>query len=205
MKNKLVCAFFLSLFSQALWLSEILILKSWEGVGWLNGELFSPILIAFIVSYLFLNNFYENNRGRYFYMKLFSLSIVNYFIYYLIKSFGLSIFRPALSFGMFISYSQLKNIAMISFLVLTFFTGLIYSFFVPLIGRNLRIIVLIHIISSFLLTILLSMVSITVLPGFGKDSEWIDSIKMGYPIFWGAFLLAMCSNLIKTKFQIPPL
>ena len=50
-----------------------------------------------------------------------------------------------------------------------------------------------------LLTIPLSMISVKVIPGFGSGSDWIDAVKMGYPVFWMIASLGISGLMISKQ------
>jgi len=60
--KQLFFSLFLSILGISLWLVEIIEIKKWEGLKWLNGNMFSPYFITILVVFSFQNSFLSNKK-----------------------------------------------------------------------------------------------------------------------------------------------
>ena len=67
-----------------------------------------------------------------------------------------------------------------------------------LIKKNKKINVL-FITLLLLLIIPLSLLTIQIYTGFGHGTDWIDAVKMGYPIFWTTMFLGLIGLIISSQ------
>ncbi len=77
--------------------------------------------------------------------------------------------------------------------------ALIYALLIPFINKRKRVPAYLLLLLAFLVTPFLSMVSIKIWPGFGTGTDWVDAVKMGYPVFWTTLTLGLTGFLIKLK------
>jgi hypothetical protein len=70
-----------------------------------------------------------------------------------------------------------------------------YSTISKLIFRIPRKAILIFVL-SILLSVTFGLITVIILPGFGVGQSFIDSVKMGYPIFWLNISFGLVSIII---------
>ncbi len=192
-----IIIFFLASVGMALWLYEIAEIKTWCSLNWVREELYSPFFISLIPVLAFMTPFFVNRQlaalssiisiiilyaanmicfliGAQLcyeqYDKLFLLvlsSDEHYFIFATLKGFSLYLF---LGFTYWLTtHTFLKKNKKIN------------AFFITLL---------------LVLTIPLSLLTIQINTGFGSGTDWVDAVKMGYPIFWTTMLLGLTGIII---------
>jgi|GEM_PF-3775189 len=198
-----IIIFILSTVGMSLWLYEILEIQGWYNLNWAdNGALYSPYIAALLVVFAFIVPFIISKQATAY--KILLPSIILYAVNMICFKIGEYLCHKMLSFW-FVPMPISDIILGFSlFILIGFFYWLITH---KLIKRNKKI----NIIFITLLAILiipLSSLTIEINSGFGSQRGWVDTVKMGYPIFWttmllgvGGILIARQKNLIRTDTQ----
>ncbi len=174
---------------------EILFVKGWYSLNWLNGELYSPYVGLLIAAFTFLLPFKLTGIAtKKLILPFFLLLIVNVICYEVGKHLCYAVYCR-------FCFWDTKDIFIIFSLAFLLFPFM--GFFYWLIATKLlRKIKKIHIlyISLFVFgAIVLSNLTIYVSTGFGTQTGWVDVVKMGYPAFWTIFALGISGILITKK------
>ncbi len=196
----LLLALFIGILCNFLWLYEILSIKSWVGLNWLNGYMNSVFLIipltvsTYVLSMRLLKRISIKNI-------LFAILILS-FISFISFELARRVLYIVHSKFFVLSYSQLSSILLISTGILVpnliFSIGYYYVTNKFLIKTAKRTILLF--LGTVILCIAFSLLSIKLVSGYGSGHNFIDSVKMGYPVFWLNILLCVSAVIIfKTK------
>jgi hypothetical protein len=189
--------FFLAIESASLWLYEIHEIIGWQGLNWLNEDLYSPFVVFFLASMVYLLPFIKKRPyllGKIF-VSLIILYPVNLLSYELGKSlcynfFGRLIF-PGSRMEEFLFLGQITMLYVFVAFAYWFTTHLFFK------ENSKWNILLIAVLLP--LAIPLSMLTIYFFPGFGTNTGFIDAVKMGYPIFWTIMMLGVSGILIERQ------
>ncbi|NTW31489.1 MAG: hypothetical protein HGB12_02495 [Bacteroidetes bacterium] len=195
--TSLIIIFFFSILGIGIWLYEIVEIKTWHGLNWLRGELYSPFLIAILPVFAFMTPFFVNKQLT---IKKSIISIVilyatNIICFQIGKQLCFHVYGyETWCFDWIKGEDVLKPL--LPLIVLLIFIGLSYHITAhKFIEKNKKI-------NVFFITILLpliipvSLISIELNSGFGSGTDWIDAVKMGYPIFWTAMLLGFAGLIV---------
>ncbi|MGB4775670.1 MAG: hypothetical protein WBP45_10880 [Daejeonella sp.] len=191
---------FLSLAGTGLWLYEILGLKGWYSLNWLEGQLYSPYaatlmaVIAFIIPFIISKQVSAK--------KIILPVIILYGISILCFEAG-----KQLCYALYCRFCfwTMKEYILIFSAAFILFVSIGISFWLvtdKLIRRNKKINML-FISMLTLAAVPLSLLTIQLSPGFGSQTDWVDTVKMGYPIFWITLLLGF-SGIIIARQKINP-
>lgn len=176
----------------ALWLSEVVLVKGWEGLGWLSGFNWSALPISALI--IVMCSYFLTERANW------SQRTIFLGVGYVIIVAAFSIARWA-AFELF-SGGILDGAGLAPTVVLLA-AGLMVSAGLT-ISAN-RWLVRLHywtgilVALALLLVLPLSFATIRVFPAFNGSTDQIHSIKMGYPIFWTAVLVPVAMRLGKEK------
>lgn len=185
----------LSVAGNAIWLYEINNCIGWHSLAWLHVHLVSPYIIAlFTVSAFILPLIFKNKINYLEVLLAVSLLYLTSIILYKIgKDLCFFLYRfmapPVL----------LISILVVSCIVVFFILGFTYWAVSNrlLVANKKRNIILIAIMG--LLSIPAAWATVYILPGFGCCNDWVDAVKMGYPVFWITLLLGISSIIIARK------
>ena len=177
-----------------IWLFEILEIKGWFGLDWLDGHLYSPYAITLLVVFAYLTPFLihrQANPNRLFFLVLLLCGVG-------ILGFEAGKRLSAVPYSRFGSWDA-ESILILSIMTIALFLFLGISFWFVThrwIKKNSRKnIFLISFLAVTPIPLSLLMVKIY---NFGgpTDTGWIDAVKMGYPFFWIATALGLAGTLI---------
>jgi hypothetical protein len=185
--------FSLSLLAWAVWIFEILYFPGWYGLNWLFVTLYSPYISTFIAALAFAVPFMVCRQGKtkniFFSVLLFYL--VNLICFQVGKMVNFSLH------SWFISGSE--ALLLFSMVILLFpFLSFTYWLITQLLIRKSKESAILIILFPALATFPFSSFTINLNSGFGTGTTWVDSVKMGYPIFWMTFFMG-CSGIIIAK------
>ena len=191
----LIFIFVFSSLGMGLWLYEIVEIKKWAGLNWLSDQLYSPFIAALLAVFAFITPFLVNKQLT------LKNAIVSINIFYTVNIICFQIGKD-LCYELYSRFWLLSGTSthflLIPFigLALFIFLGLSYWFIThKLIKKNKKINVL-FVTLLLLLSVPLSLLTIQVNSGFGSGTDWVDTVKMGYPIFWITMLLGFSGLLI---------
>ncbi len=186
----------LAVISMGLWLLEIVVIKDWDSLRWLTERLYSPFIITPITVFSFIIPFILKEKIT------FKRSIMPFVILTLVavvcftlgkrlcfKIYEANYFDPMERYRILI----LSAIALFLFLALT-------CWFVSnsFMGDNpMRNVVFITVLLVF--TVPLSLFSVEIIPGLGTGDDWVDAVKMGYPVLWITFLMGVSGIFISRQ------
>ena len=194
MKSKTVAIiFFLSAVGMSMWLFEIFEIKGWYSLNWLSGQLYSPFIDALLAVVAFITPLITTKQTS---TKNIILPIV---ILYTVNIICYLVGRQ-LCYTLYCRYCfwTTKEIALILIIafILFVFLGVAYWFVTDkFISQNKKINILLITIFT-LMTIPLSLFTIRIYSGLGTGSDWVDAVKMGYPVFWIIFVLGLSGIII---------
>lgn len=190
----LILAF--SIVGISLWLFEIVQMKGWYSLSWLHETLFAPYIVTILAVLAFLIPFqvygFMNFRKTLFpALILYVISIVCYEVgKYLCFKFYTSFYEFTM-----LELISMSSISLLLFLIL----GLSYWLVSNVWIKKSRRTNILYIALSTLFTIPLSMLAIRIFPCFGSGTNWIDSVKMGYPVFWMIASLGISGLMISKQ------
>jgi hypothetical protein len=198
--SPLLISILFGLICNFIWLYEIIKIKGWYGLNWLEGYMNSVFLIIplTISSYLISIKLFKKIEIKNMIIAFIGLSVISLVSYEISRQY-LYMTNPRF-FGFF-DFDKM--------LTLIISRGTIVPLVLYLIGfyyLTNRFLIKIPkwTIFLFLKTIILSIVfgiiTIKMHTGYGYESNFIDSVKMGYPIFWLNLFLGI--NVIELMKQI---
>lgn len=183
----------LSLLGVGLWLYEMMEIQSWYSLAWLYNQLYSPVVVisitvaSFLTGIIISKNFAGTKRLGIGFILLYLVSGLSYWVG---KNFCYFIYRFMAPPGILLSTIVFFVIAV--FLFLGFMYWLILH---QTVRANKKQNILLIAFLSFL-CVPLSLLTVYFFKGLGSGSEWIDAVKMGYPIFWITLLLGIAGIVI---------
>ena len=192
-----ILIFFLSSLGMALWLYEIVEIKTWNSLSWLNGQLYSPFLATLFSVFSFMTPFFINKKLTV------KKAIIPFIIFFTINIICFQI-------GKFLCYKMnskcwwLSNKGTINNTIVMILTALSLFIFLGFSYRltTCKLMKMNKTINTFFITFLLllaiplSLLTIQINPGFGSGTDWVDAVKMGYPIFWISMLLGLIGIIL---------
>lgn len=183
----------LSLAAWGLWLYEINYVKGWYGLTWLDGSLFSPYYITALVVLSFLLPFILNKirETRFFISAFVLLYIISWICYVGGKLVCYEMYARFVG-----SYPGELRALFISSALLFLACGLGYRFVTHKLITPLQKRKAVYLSFSLILVIPLSLLTVYLFPGFGDGKDWIDAVKMGYPVFWVTIILGYSGYLL---------
>jgi hypothetical protein len=192
--------FILAIFGTSLWLFEILKIKGWYGLNWLNGPLYSSYIATLVAVFAFLTPFIISRQMTV--KKITCLSIILYAASILCFETGKGLCYALYCRFCFWTRKDILLNYLIAFLLFVFI-GVAYWFVTNRwIKKNKKVNIL---LITFLIVsaIPLSLMTIQLNTGFGTQAEWVDAVKMGYPIFWTIVLLGLSAILVVRQKNYP--
>lgn len=186
----------LSLLGNAFWLFEMNTILDWHSMGWLYVHLKTPYIITLLTVLAFVIPIHIAKPGitpLKSVTAVVALYISSSFIYYMGKSVCYSVYSVLAPLSFVIGFIILATLVIFSLL------GFIYWFTTNrlLLPNKKKNILLLAVIS--LLAIPAAWATVYILPGFGYGNDWVDAVKMGYPVFWITLLLGIGSIIISRK------
>lgn len=189
----------LSFVAWGTWLYEIVEIIGWPYTKWLTHTIYSPYIITFFAAFGYSIPFLLTTT-----VKTGKILIVLFLLYIVNIAF--------FEVSRFLCYILYCRQCLSSAIMLVFFITLAFSLF-PLFGLvywwitnkyimpcKRRVIAIIAIFAFLMLP--LSMVTIWLFPGLGTGTDWVDAVKMGYPVFWVIILLGISGIAVNTKMKI---
>ena len=180
----LLYSIFAGLFCNFIWLYEIINIKGWYGLYWLNGYMLSVFLIIPITVASFIISLRKiSDIGlKYFVISTSILTIVSLISFEIAREVLFSIY----SRFFFLSHSLSVSIIiiMIGILIPTSIFSIGYYFITNKLIIKISWKAIILFILSLIFSIVCGLLTIKIYSGFGTGRTFIDSVKMGYPIFW---------------------
>lgn len=186
----------LSIVGISLWLFEIVQMKGWYSLSWLHETLFAPYFVTILAVLAFLIPFqvygFMNFRKTLFpALILYVISIVCYeFGKYLCFKFYTSFYEFTM-----LELISMSSISLLLFLILGLSYWLVSNMWMKMNRKTNSL----YIALSTLLTIPLSLLAIRIFPCFGSGTNWIDAVKMGYPVFWMIASLGISGLMISKQ------
>jgi hypothetical protein len=169
----------LAILSQALWLFELTARIGWKGLAWLKADLLSPFLIGLFVALAFITPFWVRYR------QIDTRIVLTVLTFYMIN-LSCYLLSDILYKGVQVHSTPLLQILRI-FILIIFITGYYYvtnELIMPIQKRFAALFVL-----CIVFMYVLSLISVFIFKGFGTGTQWIDAVKMGYPLLWLCLLL----------------
>lgn len=173
-----------------LWISEILYFTGWNSLNWLRKSLFSPYLILILFTFSFLNPILQIRRTEeklnpVFPALIFAAALICFFSSEVLMklSYCRSCFLSETQ--IWLIYSGLVSDCFIFGFVIQRITEN-YSGKMP---RGFGVIIALGTVFAAVL----SMATVQIFPGYGKGKDWVDAVKMGYPVFYSVLLTGLSS------------
>lgn len=187
--------FILSTVGMSSWLYEIVEIKGWYSLNWLSGQLYSPYIATLFSVFAFMAPFFINRQLTP------KNTIICIIIFYMTNIICFEIGKQ-LCYAMYSKFwwlsgttSDIIIMALIA-LFLFIFLGFTYRLTThKFIKRNRKISTLFITLLLLLITPL-SLLTIQINSGYGHGTDWVDAVKMGYPIFWTTILLGVSGIII---------
>ncbi len=195
MKNIAVTASF-AVFAWVLWIGEILYFTGWNSLDWLKKSLFSPYLIIILLTFSFLNPLLQIRKAE---EKLNPLFPALIYTAALICFFSSEVLMR-LSYCRSCFISETQNWLIISGLVSDCF---IFGFLLQWIaekysGKMPRGFGAVLSLGTVFAGIL-SFITIKLFPGYGNGTDWVDAVKMGYPVFYSILFIGLTAIWASSK------
>jgi hypothetical protein len=179
-----------------LWLYEIVQIKGWIGLNWLNGYMNSIFLIIplTVCSYILTLRRFRKIEFKNLMISFIGLSIISLVSFEIAREFIYEI--NSRFFG---DYSS-QFISIVKVLTGIIIPNLIYCIGYHFITNRfllkLRKITIFLYLGPIVFSILFGLITININPGFGSGTTFIDSVKMGYPILWMNIFFGIIGVLI---------
>ncbi|HEX8576610.1 MAG TPA: hypothetical protein VF677_09995 [Flavobacterium sp.] len=186
--------FILSIAGISMWLYEIRKILGWYNLNWVDrGKLYSPYIAALIVIFAFMAPFIISKQAAI--KKLILPAIILYAVNILCFIIG-----RQLCYEWYNAYSPF---ATIDILVDIMTDLLIYAFILfAFLGSAYWLVAnkfikknnpknMVFIILLLIVIFPLSQITIAISPGFGDQTGWVDTVKMGYPVFWTTMMFGI--------------
>lgn len=187
----------LAVAGNAIWLYEISVIFSWHGLGWIYAPLKSPYIITLLTVLAFVLPIHLANRNIPHSKKAKAIALLyltSMLFYRLGKMICYSVYQIFLPLDFLIGYLILS---LIIFLLLGYtYWFLSNRFLMPNKKKNTLLLAFMS-----LLTVPVSWVTVYIVPGYGSSYQWVDAVKMGYPVFWITLLLGISSIIIARNSQ----
>lgn len=170
----------------ALWLIEIINFKGWYSLNWLNETLYSPYLIILVSVFAFIVPFITTNQLSI--KKITRPVILLYLVSLISYQSGKHLCYTLYAFGDWTdNLLLLGTMALIPFLL----HALVYWYVTHRIIKTSTPSKAVYFVMFNILVVPLSMISILINSGFGSGTDWVDAVKMGYPVFWMTLMLGL--------------
>ncbi|HMV78661.1 MAG TPA: hypothetical protein PL048_06935 [Leptospiraceae bacterium] len=189
MKNIALTAVF-AFFAWGLWLGEILYFTGWKSLDWLRKSLFSPYIILILLTFSFMNPLLQTKKAE---EKLNPVFPALVFAAALLCFFSSEVLMR-LSYCRSCFLSETQNWLLHTGLVSDCF---IFGFLLQWIaekysGRMPRGFGIVLALGA-VFAALLSLITVKLFPGYGNGADWVDAVKMGYPVFYSVLLTGLSS------------
>ena len=174
-------------------------MKGWYGLSWLTDQLYSPYIVVLIVIFSFFTPFIVSKQMAT--KTMIPSAIILYTVNMLCFELG-----KHLCYALYCRFClwKTKDIVLIFLIAFILFVLLGITYWLvtnKLIKKNKKInILLITLFAMF--SIPLSLLTIKINTGFGTQSDWVDVVKMGYPIFWIIMALGFSAIIIARQRKI---
>jgi hypothetical protein len=194
LKKKILLSLFIllmALIGWTIWILEIIVVKKWYGLDWLNGTLYAPYFGALIACMAFALPFSINGTTI---KKLLVPMLLLYFVNIICYKIG-----QQLCFALycrFCIWDTTDHLLLFSMGFLLFpFMGFLYWLITTKLIRKIKKVNIIYISLLLVAGVILSILSIHLNTGFGHQTGWVDCVKMGYPVFWTIFFLGLSGSM----------
>lgn len=194
LRQSLFIIFPLATASLAIWLFEITKIIGWEGLQWLETELFSPYIICCLAAASFMTPMllkYRKIDGKII-LTFLTFSLINLIAFFLAEVFFKGIYSRADLVGNKYAFYFLGVMVFFGF-------SLGYYLVTHYLIVNMPKLFAIVFATSEVLMFLLAIITVYFIRGFGSHYALIDAIKMGYPQFWVCILLGLSGVFIIAK------
>lgn len=171
----------MALLCMGVWLFEIIAVKTWDSMAWLKHRLYSPFLIIPIAVWTYILPFYFEQKVT------LKAALMPFIILCAVSTLCFTIGKR-LCFALYNNYDfdglQSFAILMLSAFALFALLGFTCWFVANLSMGNTRKRNTIFITLLLIFTVPMSLFTVQLIPGLGIGDDWIDAVKMGYPVFW---------------------
>jgi hypothetical protein len=193
------------LLCNCLWILEIIQIKGWTGLNWLSGYMNTVILIipltvlAFILSLRLFEKVLLKNLITSFLL----LSIISWISYEIAREFLYEINSRFFGFSNSLTISII--IVLTGILVPNLFYSIGYYYITNRFLIKIQKMTILLFFGSIVFSIIFGLITLNINSGFGSGTTFIDSVKMGYPIFWlNIFLGLIVIIIIKMNKKLAP-
>lgn len=178
--------------SLCLWLAEILLVKKWHGLGWLDGYMSSLFVIIPLVCLTYMIPMVY--RQKIYFPKIVAcficICLLAFASFELARSFFYAIYDKLYFLVLADSSLHYKNL-MTGVLLPLLLTGTGFYLAVNYLLFKISKWTMLLIIGAVILSVFLGLLTIQVIPGFGSGTNFADAVKMGYPVFWISLLFSI--------------
>ncbi|WCL82489.1 hypothetical protein PPO43_05170 [Saprospira sp. CCB-QB6] len=187
-------SYLLACLAWSLWQFELNFLVGWGGTHWLHVPFYTTPIICGIaaISYMLPLFIWGRNIPLYKYWTIFFLLMGSSWGAYSLAYLAFANLYSKIHFG---DTGFLVGSALF---VLVFLESIVFWATRTFFGRSPSF----HILSlafMFIMCVPLSLISIDFFPAFGGGHNFIDAVKMGYPIFWVCLQLGILSYAIHRR------
>ncbi len=183
-KKPLLTGILTGFLCNCIWLYEILHSKGWTGLQWLDGHMISVFIIIPIIvfSFIYSLNLSKKLSCKAFLISIFALSIISLISFEIARVALYSLYSGFHFIVLSIFVSILIDLLAITIPILIFSLGY-YALINRLITKIPKKVILLF-VATIIFSVIAGLVTVVIFPGFGNGKSFIDSVKMGYPIFW---------------------
>jgi len=179
-----------------LWLFEIIAIKNWDSMAWLKQRLYSPFIIIPITVWAYILPFYLEQKVT------IKASLLPFIILCVVANICFTIGKR-LCFALYNNYAfdglQSYSILIISAFALFALLGFTCWFVANLNMGNTRKRNTVFITLLLIFTVPLSLFTVQLIPALGQGDDWIDAVKMGYPVFWITIFMGVSGIFISRQ------
>lgn len=179
-----------------IWLHEVLFSKGWYSLQWLDGYMISVLIIIPLTVFAFIYSIHIVNKlnRKTFLISLFGLSVISMISFEIARMVLYTIYSRFFFFGLSIFVSILTVLVAIMIPVFIFSLGY-YALINKLIIKTPKKAIFLFVL-SIIFSVIAGLITVAIIPGFGHGKSFVDSVKMGYPIFWLNLSLGLTSMII---------
>jgi hypothetical protein len=178
------------------WLFEIVAIKTWDSMAWLKHRLYSPLIIIPFTVWAYILPFYMERKVD------LKGTLVPFVILCAIAVICFTIGKR-LCFALYNNYDfdglESYSILILSAFALFALLGFTCWFVANLRMGNTRKRNTVFITLLLIFTVPLSLFTVQLIPGLGSGDDWIDAVKMGYPVFWITVFMGLSGIFISRQ------
>ena len=181
------------------WLYEVINMIGWYDIGWIYNMRLSPFAGASLAAMSFITPF--SKQKKYSIRKLLAI-----FLLLLVMCLVCYEIGKWICYSLFCRHCLWSPVEFLLLIILGVVLHIFSGTVIWLITRKwigcIKVKALFYIIFFLLLIVPMSIITIQLIPGLGHQNGWVDTVKMGYPVFYSITVMGI-SGLFLNKLTSP--